>query len=296
MSLTIFDPVEEVAQGPLTREPVSLYSAFEQVKDRRKRRGKRYPLALVLTLVFLGKLAGETTISGIVDWVNLRGNWLREQLNWPKRFPTNATYTKILAGCDGNEIATVIAQVIIKAQAVERCGQEPSRLQSPQRAEPLTHVALDGKTLRGTCGHEKSGHPSVHILSLYDCQSGIVLGQRVVDRHENEIVAAPTLLHPTLIKGRILSADAMHPQKKGCAQVHKQGGYYLLITKDNHPQMRQDLIDFFEDKHAERQEGMHHKVSHKGHGHLEVREIWDAITKVDSPALCVLPYPAFKTF
>lgn len=274
MDLTIFNPVEEVAPGPLTLEPASLSCAFEQVKDTRKRRGKRYPLALVLTLVFLAKLAGETTISGVVDWVNFRGNWLREQLHWPKRFPTNATYTNILAGCDGNEIATVIAQVLIKAHTVERCGTEPSRLKAEQRAEPLTHVAMDGKTLRGTCGHDKPEHPCVHILSLYDCQSGIVLGQRVVDKKENEIVAAPMLLHPALIKGRILSADAMHTQKKWCALLHQWGGYYLLIAKENHPQMRQDLIDFFEDKDAERGEWQYQKMSHKGHGRLEVREIW----------------------
>lgn len=274
MYLTIFDPVEEVAQGPLTRDPASLYCAFEGVKDTRKRRGKRYPLALVLTLVFLAKLAGETTISGVVDWVNLRGNWIREQLNWPKRFPTNATYTTILAGCDGNEIATVIAQVLIKAQAVERCGTEPSRLQAQPREEPLTHVAMDGKTLRGTCGHETPEQPPVHLLSLYDCQSGIVLGQRVVDKKENEIRAAPMLLHPTLVKGRILSADAMHTQKNWCAQVQGMGGYYLLIVKNNHPQMRQDLIDFFEDPNAEQGEWSSQKTVQKGHGRLEVREIW----------------------
>lgn len=55
MYLTIFDPVEEVAQGPLTIDPASLSRAFEQVKDPRKARGKRYPLALVFTLIFLGK-------------------------------------------------------------------------------------------------------------------------------------------------------------------------------------------------------------------------------------------------
>lgn len=209
-----------------------------------------------------------------MDWVKLRGNGIREQLNWPKRFPPNATYTNALVGCDGNEIATVIAQVIIKAQAVERCGTEPSRLQAQAREEPLRHVAMDGKTLRGSCGHANPEQPSVHILSLYDCQRGIVLGQRVVDKKENEIVAAPALLHPALVKGRILSADAMHTQKKWCAQVHGLGGYYLLIAKNNQPQMRQDLLDFFEDKDAQPEEWQHQKTIQKGHGRLEAREIW----------------------
>jgi hypothetical protein len=64
-----------------------LYRAFEQVRDGRKKKGKRYPLPLLLTLLMLGKLAGETTVNGIVDWIKERQGWLRGQLNWPKRFP-----------------------------------------------------------------------------------------------------------------------------------------------------------------------------------------------------------------
>ena len=104
-----------------------------------------------------------------------RPAWLRRQLDWPKRFPTNSTYSEALARCDAQQIVTVIASVLLKARAVEQCGTEPSRLQAHQQEETLTHVAMDGKTLRGTLGHESEGQPSVHLLSLYECQSGIVL-------------------------------------------------------------------------------------------------------------------------
>ncbi len=42
----------------------SLYRAFQGLADPRKRKGKRYVLALLLTLLVLAKLAGETTLSG----------------------------------------------------------------------------------------------------------------------------------------------------------------------------------------------------------------------------------------
>ena len=41
----------------------SLYHAFEQVQDRRQKRGVRYSVALVLTLIVLSKLAGMTTLA-----------------------------------------------------------------------------------------------------------------------------------------------------------------------------------------------------------------------------------------
>ena len=82
--LSIF---EAGGQGPWVRDAASLYRAFEQVKDERKAKGKRSPLPFVLTILMLGKLAGEKTINGIVDWVKERKS-LRHRSNstGPKAF------------------------------------------------------------------------------------------------------------------------------------------------------------------------------------------------------------------
>jgi hypothetical protein len=197
MYLSIFDEGEQVDPGSFSIDPASLYRAFAQVKDGRKKKGKRYPLALILTLLLLGKMAGETTINGIVDWIKERKALLKRQLNWPKGFPVNSTYSAALAACDGLEIAQVIAQVILKARAVEEGGAEPSSLLTGrQPEEQLIHTAMDGKTLRGTLGHAKEEQPLVHLLALYECESGIVLAQEAVKSKENEITASAAFLHP----------------------------------------------------------------------------------------------------
>lgn len=79
MYLTIFDEVEKVLPEGMPKDAASLYCAFEQVTDGRKKRGVRYPLPLILTLLMRGKLAGETTISGVVDWVKERETWVPQQ-------------------------------------------------------------------------------------------------------------------------------------------------------------------------------------------------------------------------
>src|SRR5207244_7398075 len=154
MYLSIFDGGEKAAAEALPMDPASLYCAFEEVTDGRKKKGKRYPLPLLLTLLLLGKLAGETTVNGIVDWIKERQGWLRVQLHWPKRFPTNSTSSEALAHCDAEQIVTVVANVLRKARAVDRCESEPSRRPSQQSEEMLTRVAMDGKTFRGTEEHE----------------------------------------------------------------------------------------------------------------------------------------------
>jgi hypothetical protein len=72
----------------------------------------------------------------------------------------------------------------------------------------------------------------------------------------------------------MLSTDAMHTQKKWCACVHVYDGSYLTIAKKNQPELSQDLVDFFEDPEAERQEWQYATSPQKGHGRLEIREIW----------------------
>jgi hypothetical protein len=44
-------------------DPLSLYHVFEQLTEGRHPRGKRYSLALVLSLLIVGKLAGMTTLT-----------------------------------------------------------------------------------------------------------------------------------------------------------------------------------------------------------------------------------------
>jgi predicted transposase YbfD/YdcC len=275
MKRSIFEEGEQVGQGSLSIDPASLYRAFEQVKDGRKAKGKRYPLALILTLLMLGKLAGETTINGIVDWIKERKGMLKELLNWPKGFPVNSTYSVALAACDGQELAQVIAQVLIKARAEEERDAQAGRVPlGMPTEEQLIHTAMDGKTLRGTLGHAKEEQPAVHLLSLYECESGMVLTQEAVKSKENEITASIAFLHPLLVKGRIISSDAMHTQKKWCAGVDAYDGYYLTVAKENQPGVLQDLVDFFADKELDGGEWQYHREVHKGHGRLEVREIW----------------------
>ena len=276
MYLTIFDQIEQVDQEALEVDAASLYRAFEQVKDRRDKKGKRYPLALLLTLLLLGKMAGETKLEGIIDWINERQKEIKKLLNWPKRFPVSKTYIDALAKCDHQDIAKAIAQVIVKARAAEQCDEEPTRLvaHKEQGEASLIQTAVDGKILRGTLKHGREDQPPVHLLSFYECESGIVLDQFVVKSKNNEESACKAILHPVLVKGRILSVDAIFSCRAWCATVHAYQGYYFIPIKENNPAVLRDLTLFFEDKGIDRREFEHHKQVNKGHGRLEMREIW----------------------
>ena len=252
----------------------SVYAAFEQITDGRSKRGIRYSVALILTLIVLAKLMGEPKLSGVSQWVRLRGAWLNEVLHLQRtRWPAASTYTYVLERLDESEVTRVVQQCLTRAETSRRCGEEPSRLATQVGREQSAHIAMDGKTMRGTLGHEADTQPSVHLLALYEVNTGTVLAQRPVATKENEISAAPELATPERIKGRIYSADAMHTQKKWCRQVIRDEGDYLLIAKNNQATLHEDLALFLDDPEADRTGWQTASTCNKGHGRLEKRTL-----------------------
>lgn len=265
----------EQATSSKQPEVLSLYKVFEQVKDGRKKRGVRYPLALVLTLVVLAKLAGETSLSGVAQWVRERKEYLAQALQLPSttRFPCVATYSNVLRQVDAEELTSVIYHFFTQQESKQRCGNQPSRLLNQPGRQHKAHVALDGKTLRGTLGHTSAQQPSVHLLSLYETRTGVVLAQHQVGEKENEISAVKAWLQAVQVQDRIVSADAMHTQRFFCALLRRLRSHYLLIAKKNQPQLYEDLHLFFEDRQADRSDWQSAQSCSKGHGRLERREI-----------------------
>lgn len=115
------------------------YARLQKVKDQRKRRGVRYPLADVLLISILAKLAGQTSSRAIAEWAQLRHQELARLFALRhQRMPHFSTWSRILGhGCDPHEIEEVLGQFFAEANA------QPSRPGERQ-------LCIDGKTLRGT--------------------------------------------------------------------------------------------------------------------------------------------------
>jgi hypothetical protein len=123
-------------------DALSVSQAFEQVQDGRCKRGVRYSVAQILTLIVLGKLAGMTTPAAVAEWVRLRAGWLKQVLAWPREsFPCASTYSNVLRKREAEQVNEVLSQLLIRLEASRRCGQEPSRLASQQEGGRHVHLA-----------------------------------------------------------------------------------------------------------------------------------------------------------
>ena len=248
----------------------SLYVALQDLPDPRRGQGKRYELALVLCLLVLAKLAGQKTLSGATEWIRHRKEALAEHFGLRRTsMPCQMTYCKLLGRLDAKRLDEILSAFFIRWEAQTRCGEEPSRLQTPQGSTEHAQLAIDGKTLRATT---KEAHP-VHQLSCYDVTTGTVLWHCNVREKENEISALKPLLTPSLVKGRILTLDAMHTQREACARIVWGGGDYTLFAKDNQPTLAEDIADLFADPTPDRRRWQQAQTWDKGHGRLEWRHL-----------------------
>lgn len=247
----------------------SLYEALQGLPDPRRGAGKRYPLAVVLCLLCLAKMAGQPTLKGATEWVRLRAEQLAASFGLKRRtMPCQMTYKRILDVIDAQVLTDLFSAFFTRWEAQQRCGSEPSRLQTEAGQREHAHIAIDGKAVRAT-SHQPQ---PVHQLSAYDVQTGVVLFQVNVREKQNEISALKPLLTPAFIHGRIFTLDAMHTQTELCAKVARWGGWYLLVAKDNQPTLATDLAAFFAEppwgwQWAEAQ------TWNKAHGRLEHRHI-----------------------
>jgi predicted transposase YbfD/YdcC len=215
-----------------------------------------------------------TTLTAIAEWVRWRADWLRQVLpDTRATFPCVATYSNALQTVEAEQVVQALAHFFTRLEAQRRCGKEPSRLVGQPARESHPQVALDGKTLRGTLGHAAPDQGSQHLVALYETQTGIVLDQQAVPDKANEITLEATLLTPTQIAGRIVTADAMHTQRTCCADIHRFGGYYVFLAKANQPTLEEDLRLFFAEPPADCRDWRQAQTWAKGHGRLERREL-----------------------
>jgi hypothetical protein len=108
-------------------------------------------------------------------------------------------------------------------------------------------------------------------VNLYETQTGIVLKEQIVGDKENELSRIQEFLTQELLKGRIVSADALHTQRTFCLGTILAGGEYLLIAKGNHPTLQEDLQLFFTEPPLDCQDWRTDSETNAGHGRLEQR-------------------------
>lgn len=203
---------------------LSLREALSALKDPRSRRGRRYPMVPMLLLVAFGLLAGRRGLDAIAKLRRDYGPGLLLAFGFRTgKGPSADALSRLLRRLDAAALEDALAGWV-----------------RPRIPESVTHLCLDGKTLRGS---RDGDVPGVHLLAAYAPQAGAVVGQMRVDAKTNEHKAALELLGLLPAAGNVFTGDALFCQKEVAEKVRDRGGDYVITVKDNQPELRADIRD-----------------------------------------------------
>lgn len=131
--------------------------------------------------------------------------------------------------------------------------------------QALIGLAVDGKAVHGS---RTKNTTVIHLLAaaLHDGQT--VITQRQVAAKSKEIPAMAPLPARFNLHGVVVTADAMHTQRKTAKMVVAAGGHYILAVKGNQKKLRRQLRRL-----PWKQIPLLDRTRATGHGRREVRRL-----------------------
>ena len=231
------------------KRPVVILDYFEDVDDPRQRMKVLYPLEEILLLSLCGAIAGCEDFTDITLYGEEKLDFLRTLLPFAHGIPSHDALNDLFRDLDAEAFGKAFA-----AWASDLAGHVPGL------------VAIDGKTLRGSRDGAKG---PLHLVSAWAGEQRLSLAQVATAEKSNEITAIPELLDLLVLKGAIVTIDAMGCQKAIAAAIRDKGADYVLALKGNHGDLHDDVRTFLESD-----EGMKlpvHETTDADHGRLETR-------------------------
>lgn len=235
-----------------------------QIPDPRHRRGIRHSLAAILGITAAAVAAGARSFLAISEWASDAPQSILATLG--ARFdhhrgrhvpPDEATLRRVISRLDGDTLDNAITAWLTS--------HNPAPEPAPEPATPMTAIAVDGKSLRGT--FPRTGGAGVHLFAALAHETGTVLAQRHVRIGTSEIAAFQPLLTGLDITNTVITADALHTAAAHARYLHQRGAHYVFTVKENQPVLH-DRLDSLPWQLAPRLE-----YAERGHGRTEKRTI-----------------------
>lgn len=229
----------------VTERLPSLWQRFrDQLTDPRKPKGKRHPLASILTLVALAVSAGCQGPHAIAEFAQSLNHGQRRQLRCRPRPKTRRQ-------CDVPGEQTL--RRLLKTLNVEQLKEVLVAWMAQEDPQPAKVVHLDGKVIKNAAPAPAVEKPPKAEMEIPEEQQKpkadkaltlvnfMTRGQRLIDQiavpqNTNEEAAVAAHWQKMDLAGRCVTADAAHTTKANArALSQQQGADYLLALKGNQP-------------------------------------------------------------
>jgi predicted transposase YbfD/YdcC len=227
----------------------SFIELFSSLPDPRVERTRKHKLIDILVITIAAVLSGCDDWNEIELYGNSKKEWLKTFLELAEGIPSHDTFNRVFAMLDPEALQKHFLSWVQSVAAISE-GQI---------------ISIDGKRL---CGSGKDGSKSIiHLVSAWNSANNLVLAQTKVEDKSNEITAIPQLLDILMLKGCIITIDAMGCQKEIAAKIIDKEADYILAVKNN----QQHLLDDLQEAFAQSSPEAIATRTELGHGRIEKR-------------------------
>ena len=225
-------------------------TAFQSVPDPRAA-NTSHDLSELLMIAFLAVLCGAQNCSEMVTFGRAKIEFLKCFLCLKNGIPSHDTFSAVFRAIDPKALDRAFGE--LTAALVEKLGRGDV-------------IAIDGKSLRGAYDKGEASSPRM-MVSAYASELRLTLATVEAD-NRNEVDAALEVLGLVDLKGKIVTGDALHCNRKAAAQIIDQGGDYCLALKGNQKALLSEAHSEFSKERAKTQVA---RQKTKDHGRRETR-------------------------
>ena len=225
-----------------TRPASGLLEALEQIPDPRGRQGLRHSLPAMLAAVVCAVMSGYGSYAAIAQWIHSQEVSFWHVLGFHRRPPKEDAFRKFLNKLDPNLVGEVMTDWIGQIEGLPSAEHDSSEQHTPESASRLDPESIDGKTLRGT---RDKWERARQVVSVMNHLTGCIRAEVIIPLETNEHKTAVELLKNLVLKGKIVVADAGFCQRDFCESVQQQEGEYLVLVKDNQPNLHNQARQAF---------------------------------------------------
>ena len=206
-----------------------LQAKFSVIEDYRHASYIDHTLADILIIVMSAVLCGLDGLAEIMQHATNRAEFFKDKFGI-EQIPSKPTVSRVLNMINGDAVAQIIIEIM------------------RERSDIVGDIiAVDGKAITST-SKPGSPHSALQILTAYITESSVVIGQQAIHGKTNEIPVFQAMLGVLAIKGKTITADAMHCQKETCEKIIAAGGDYVFGLKENQKTLHDDVALFINDK------------------------------------------------
>jgi predicted transposase YbfD/YdcC len=236
------------------------FESFSDLPDTRKEGKTDHLLIEIIALSICAIVAGCDTWTEIEVFCESKINWFKQFLKLENGIPSHDTFGRVYSIIDPIKFRDCFIKWINSVTKITK-GEI---------------IAIDGKTIRRSF-RENAKKTAIHMVSAWASNTGLVIGQTKVNEKTNEIKAIPVLLDLLVLKGCIVTIDAMGCQRDIAKKVIQKKGDYVFSLKGNQGSLLEDIKFYFEDSYINNFKNIeydYHKTFDNDHGRLETREYW----------------------